>query len=74
MTDNYYYHFANKYFFTSLYDGRKVIAYLSDKLRSTLKAENIYKYLSETFINSFHTKAVGILTYDEKNKRLFCGF
>ena len=63
-----YYRLANKYFFTSLYDGRTVIADLSDKLRSTLKAENIYKYLSETFINSFHTKAVGILTYDEKTK------
>ncbi len=63
---NYYYHFANKYFFTSLYDGRKVIADLSDKLRSTLKAEKIYKYISETFIDSFHAKAVGILIQNKQ--------
>ncbi|MCK4554105.1 GAF domain-containing protein [Candidatus Parcubacteria bacterium] len=63
---NHYYHFANKYFFTSLYDSKKVIADLSDKLRSTLKIENIYKYISETFINSFHTKAVGILIQNKQ--------
>jgi len=65
---DYYYRIANKYFFSSLYDSREVIANLSDKLRSTLEISKIYKFISDTFINSFHSKAVGILTFDEKTK------
>ncbi|MDP3043569.1 MAG: ATP-binding protein [bacterium] len=66
---NYYYKIANKYFFTSLYDSRKVIGKLSDKLRSTLEARKIYKYIADILMDSFHTKAVGILMQDKNKKR-----
>ena len=66
IMNKYYYRLANKYFFTSLYDSQKVIINLSDKLRSTLELNKIYKFISETFINSFHVKAIGVLLYDKK--------
>jgi signal transduction histidine kinase len=59
---------ANKYFFSSLYDSREVIAELSEKLRSTLDASRIYDYISETLEHAFHSKAVGILIFNEKKK------
>jgi len=66
---NYYYRIANKYFFSSLYDSREVIANLSDKLRSTLEINKIYKYISDSLINSFHAKTVSILIFDEKKRQ-----
>lgn len=64
----YFYKLANKYFFSSLYDSREVIAELSEKLRSTLDASRIYDYISETLEHAFHSKAVGILIFNEKRK------
>ena len=61
---NYFFRIANKYFFSSLYDSSEVIASLSDKLRSTLDINKIYGFVSETLINAFHTKAIGVLSYD----------
>lgn len=66
IINKYYYRLANKYFFTSLYDSQKVIINLSDKLRSTLELNKIYKFISNTFFNSFHVKAVSVLLYDKK--------
>lgn len=63
---NYFYRLANKYFFSSLYDSAEVIASLSDKLRTTLEANKIYEFISQTLINAFHVKAVGLLVYNEK--------
>lgn len=65
---NKFYHIANKYFFTSLYDTQKVITELSDRLRSTLEIEKIYTIIFETLNNSFHFKAFGILSYNPKTK------
>lgn len=67
---NYFYKTANKYFFSSLYDSAEVISSLSDRLRSTLDADKIYEYVSAILINSFHTKAMGLLIYNE-NKKIF---
>ena len=64
---NYYYRLANKYFFSSLYDDRAVIAALTDKLRSTLEVKRIYKFIADALINSLHAKAFGILTVEEKS-------
>ncbi|MEI6597023.1 MAG: ATP-binding protein [bacterium] len=65
---NYFYRLANKYFFSSLYDSGEVIAFLSDKLRSTLEAEKIYEYIFDTLSNAFHVKAFGLLTHNEEKK------
>lgn len=62
----YYYRLANKYFFSSLYDSREVIAGLSDKLRSTLEIGHIYDFVSESLMNAFHSKTMGILAYSQK--------
>ncbi|TSC53306.1 MAG: hypothetical protein LiPW39_345 [Parcubacteria group bacterium LiPW_39] len=64
---NYFYRVANKYFFSSLYDSREVISFLTEKLRSTLEVQKIYDYIAGTLKGAFHSRAVGILTYDEKN-------
>ena len=64
----YYYRLANKYFFASLYDSGEVIAELSDKLRSTLELNGICEFISSALMNAFHTKALGILIYNEKTK------
>ncbi|MCK4554518.1 hypothetical protein KAU19_06210 [Candidatus Parcubacteria bacterium] len=66
LMNKYYYRLANKYFFTSLYDTQTVIMKLSDKLRATMDLKKIYKFISDAFIRSFHTKAVGVLLYNEK--------
>ncbi|MBU4142523.1 GAF domain-containing protein, partial [Patescibacteria group bacterium] len=62
---NYYYRVANKYFFSSLYDGSQIIAKLSDGLRSTLDVQEVYNLISDTLVGSMRAKAVAILNYDE---------
>jgi len=42
---NFFYRLANKYFFSSLYDSREVIASISDKLRPTLEPIPLTSYL-----------------------------
>jgi len=69
-----FYHIANKYFFSSLYDSSEVIATLSEKLRSTLEAEKIYGYIFDTLSSAFHAKAIGILTYSEKTKKYIINY
>ncbi len=64
---NYFYRVANRYFFSSLYDSGKVIRSLTDKLRSTLETQKIYDFIAQTLKGTFHCRAIGILTYDEKN-------
>ncbi|MBU4360862.1 GAF domain-containing protein [Patescibacteria group bacterium] len=66
---NFYYHLANKYFFSSLYDSQEVLANLSEKLRSSLDTKIICDLISKTLINAFHSKAAGILIFDEKKNR-----
>lgn len=64
---DYFYRLANRYFFSSLYDSREVISSLTDKLRSTLEAGRIYFFIAQTLKNAFHSKALGLLTFEEKN-------
>lgn len=64
----YFSRLSNKYFFTSLYDTQKVIAELSDKLRSTLETDIIYEIIYETLNKALHFKAFGVLPYDQKTK------
>ena len=64
---NFYYRLANKYFFTSLYDSRAVIAKLSNNLRTTLNVDKIYQIIDETLTGAFHCKAIGYMRYDKKN-------
>jgi len=63
-----YYHVANQYFFSSLYDSRRVIAETSEKLRSTLDAVRIFAFITNTLSGIFHSKWIGILAYDQNAK------
>jgi signal transduction histidine kinase len=69
-----YYKIANKYFFSSLYDSGKVIAGISNKLRTTLSINKIYNYIYEDLDNAFHLKAFGVLRYKEKSGSFFVDF
>jgi len=66
-----YYHIANKYFFSSLYDSQDVLSDLSDNLRSSLDTKIICNLVSKTLINAFHSKAVGVLIFNEKENKYF---
>ena len=65
---DYFYRLGNKYFFSSLYDSREVIADISDKLRTTLETRRIYDFIYEALNNAMHFKAFGILGYNEKER------
>jgi signal transduction histidine kinase len=67
----YYYKIANKYFFSSLYDAKQVIAEISDKLRSSIETKKIYKFIYETLDSAVHVKAFGILSFNEKNQNYY---
>ncbi len=71
---DFFYHFANKYLFSSLYDSADVIAKLSDKLRSTLNLETLYNYIYEELNGALHLKAFGVLNYEEKTNQYIVGF
>lgn len=62
------YRFANKYFFSSLYDSRTVIRGLSDKLGSTLQTSSIYKMIAESLGGALHMKAICFITCGPKDK------
>jgi signal transduction histidine kinase len=64
----YYYRLANKYFFSSLYDSREVIAELSDRLRSILDINKIYRSIYKVLARAFRFQAFAFLAYNEKRK------
>lgn len=64
----YFYYFANKYFFSSLYDPTEVIDQLSSKLKSTIEISSINKILLETVLSAFHAQKVAILRFHKKNQ------
>lgn len=68
---HFFYKIANKYFFTSLYDSQEVVAELSDKLRTSLKINEIYNFIYEVLSNAFHVKVFGFLSYNEKTGAYF---
>lgn len=71
---NYYYVLANKYFFSSLYDGQEVVADLSSKLRSTLQLDKIYDFVYDSIEKAFHITSFLIFINEEKVKRCFVGY
>ncbi len=60
-----YYHLANKYFFSSLYDSREIIVSVSNALRATLDISRIYDILYKTLDKAFHLRSFGFLSYDQ---------
>jgi len=69
---DYFYEAANKYFFTSLYDSQKVIAEISDDLKSTLDIDKIYSFIFNSLDKTFHMKAISILNNFIDGKFISC--
>lgn len=65
---------ATKYFFSSLYDTKTVIAELSHSLRSILDTNTLFEVLDSTFTSVFHPKGFCVLAYDGKQKALVASF
>jgi signal transduction histidine kinase len=63
-----YFILANKYFFSSYYDSRKVISDISENLRKFLDTEKIYDYIYKKLGDAFHFTSFGVLSYDEEKK------
>jgi len=61
------YNFSHKYLFTTLYDSTKVIQSISEKLNSTLNIKYIYEYIYKTISDTFYSKGVSILLFNQKN-------
>lgn len=70
----YYNQIANKYFFSSLYDSKEVIAKLNDGLRMTLDVDDIFKHIFEVSRDAFHFRAFGILRYKEQEQYFSIGY
>jgi len=66
----FYYVFANKYLFASLYDSKEVIEETTNHLKSILDINKIYRTVSDIIIKSFHSKSVGILSYSNSEAYL----
>jgi signal transduction histidine kinase len=62
-----YFRLANKYFFSSLYDSKDLIAELSDELGKTLEIRKIYNLIHKSLLNALHFKSFIILKYSEKS-------
>lgn len=63
---NRFFKLANEYFFTSLYDSGKLILKTGNDLKTFLNIEKVYEYLYSTFSKNLHTKAFGVLSYDNE--------
>ncbi|MDZ7611997.1 MAG: ATP-binding protein [Candidatus Moranbacteria bacterium] len=64
----FFYKVANKYFFTSLYDSRKVILDTTNRIRTILEENKIYKLLDDTFRRIFGVEKFGVLDLDDDGK------
>jgi signal transduction histidine kinase len=65
---NRFFSLANKYFFSTYYDSRKVISDISENLRGLLDTEGIYDYIRNRLGEAFHFNAFGVLSYDEQKE------
>ncbi|MBD3244656.1 MAG: hypothetical protein GF335_01550, partial [Candidatus Moranbacteria bacterium] len=66
---DFFYHKANQYFFSSLYDVREVIEEASEKLALALEPEKLYNSICDVLQKPFQVSAIGVLIFDEKKKK-----
>jgi len=59
-----YYRFANKYFFSALYDARDLIFSLNNALHSSLDTRRVYRAVATILADAFHPQAIAFLNYD----------
>lgn len=71
---NFYFRVANKYFFSSLYDSSKLIAEISEGLRSTIELDKIFSLINFSLKKTLHLKSFAVLVYSEKDNSYSVGF
>lgn len=71
---SFYFRIANKYFFSSLYDSSKLIAEVSESLRSTIELDRIFGMINNSLKKTLHLKAFAVLLYSSKGKTYSIGF
>lgn len=74
VVTKYYYQFSNKYFFSSLYDSKEVIAKLNEGLRTTLDINRIFEHIYHVSRDAFHFKAFGVLRFVENKGHFAVGY
>ena len=62
----YYFRISNRYFFSSLYDVRDLVSNLNSALRSSLDIKQIFDSVSQILIQSFRSKAIGVVSYSKR--------
>lgn len=62
-----YYRFANKYFFSALYDARELIYSINSALHSSLDTKQVCRTVAHILSQAFHPQAIASLTYDFDN-------
>ncbi len=65
---DYSFKIANKYFFSSLYDGQQVIAEVSDRLRMIMDIKKVYDFIYSVLLKTFHTKTFAVISYNKERK------
>lgn len=70
----FYFRAANKYFFSSLYDSSKLIAEISEGLRSSIELDKIFETIHSSLKKTLHLKAFAVLLYSGKGRTYSIGF
>jgi len=65
---DYYFHVANKYFFSSLYDINDVMIDINDILKTTFEVEDIYKKINDVIEGALHCEGIAILIYEKRRE------
>jgi len=65
----YFYKLANRYFFTSLYDVKNVIAKFNENLRKTIELKQIFSLIDFTLSKTFHSMSISVLFYSRDLNR-----
>ena len=64
-----YYRFANRYFFSSLYDSNELIYNLNKHLRSSLDIKKTFASVTDILIQAFHSRAIATVNFDYKKEQ-----
>lgn len=62
----YIFKISNKYFFSSLYDSRILLADINRALRANLELNKMFKDIGELLSAAFYSKSIDVLIYDDK--------
>ncbi len=65
----FFYKFANRHFFASLYDSNELIYNLNNRLRASLDISQIFESTMGILRQAFHSKAIAVLKYESRSNK-----